>query len=101
MRIEYLLKNNSKCTSGQPGCKFQANSAFCRKRCRLLQRLLPTRTVPENSVSFRSFRLMSVYCRKMSMLGFLLHFRARFPGRVYYLNRDTTNISVCKGKLVM
>ena len=64
-------------------------------------------TIASNKDGARKFGFLSIISpdvsllQKMSMLGFLLRFRARFPRRVYYLNRDTTNISVCKGKLVM
>ena len=53
MRIKYLLKTNSKCTSGQPGCKFQANSAA---------------TIASNKDGARKFGFLSIISPDVSLL---------------------------------
>lgn len=64
----------------------------------LAQTMQIAATIAANKDGSSKFGFLSIISPDVSLLQKNVY--VRFP-RVYYVNRDTTNVSVCKGKLVM
>ena len=65
----------------------------------LAQTMQIAATIAANKDGSSKFGFLSIISPDVSLLQKNVY--VRVPRRVYYVNRDTTNVLVCKGKLVM